>query len=98
MKNPVNLNGRHRSSLQGGEQDAPNGVAQRHAEAPLKRLGNHGRLMRRHHAGGNFKFLRLNKRLPVLLEDQGRGLSKNFFAATQRSINPAYAGSGQRDT
>ncbi len=46
--------------------------------SPAQAARQPGRLMRRHHAGGNFKFLRLNKRLPVLLEDQGRGLSKTF--------------------
>jgi len=55
-------------ALQRGEQHAPERIAERHAEAALQRLGDHGREFVLGAAGRDLELARLDQILPILLQ------------------------------
>ena len=66
MQNAVDLNGRYRRALKGGQQDTAQGVTQRQAEAALQRFRNDFAAVRVV-AVGNIQLGRFYQLLPVLL-------------------------------
>jgi hypothetical protein len=59
---------RHCRALERRQEDPAQRVAERRAEATLERLGHDRRNALRIVAGGDFKLVRLNQLLPVLLD------------------------------
>ena len=71
VQHAVDLHRGDRGALKRGQQDAANGVAERHAKAALQRLGDDGGDAVRIVARLDFELFRLDQRLPIALNDHG---------------------------
>ena len=68
VQHAVDMDGRHGGALQRRQQNAPQRIAERQAEAALERLGDHGRLPLGVGAGRHLQLVRSDQFLPVLLD------------------------------
>ena len=68
MQHAVDVHRLHRRALQRGQENAPQRVAERHAEAALERFGNDRRYPRGIAAGGDLELVRPDQFLPILLD------------------------------
>ena len=68
MQHAVDMHRLYRSALQRGQQDAAQRVAERLAEAALKRLGDQGRKAVRVAARGYLELVRPDQFLPIFLD------------------------------
>src|SRR5262249_13585277 len=68
VQHAIDVDRLHCRALQRGEEDAPQGITQRHAEAALERLGHHDGLALGIAARGYLKLVRSDQFLPVLLD------------------------------
>ena len=68
MQHAVDMHGLHRGALQRRQQNSPQRVAERHAEAAFERLRNDGRHASRIGAGADLQLAGPDQFLPILLD------------------------------
>ena len=95
VQHAVDLHRGHRRALQRGQQNAPDRVAQRHAEATLQRFGDDGGDAGRIRAWLDFQLFWLDQRLPISLDNCALPHVTPFeprrgAAGPLDSVNPAY--------
>ena len=93
VQHAVDVHRLHRGALQRRQQDAPQRVAERHAEAALERLGHDGRVASGIAPGRDLQLVRPDQLLPVLLNHVVTiAVTRTFLLASP--LRPAGENSG----
>src|SRR5215212_4685649 len=89
---------RHRRALKRRQENAPQRIAERRAEAALQRFGHHGSDALRIIAGSDVQLVRLDQLLPVLLNGHDHTSSATVkWANRRRSPLPEKARTQSRE-
>ena len=87
MQHAVDLHRGDRRALQRGQQDAPDGIAEGHAEAALQRFGDDGGDARRIGAWLDFQLFGLDQRLPISLNNCALPHTTNTFRTASGAVD-----------